>query len=241
MTAPDFPLQTLLWQHLLDPSATPQQRAAILRHLSTALGPQLGSTPQAETQPSTSSTTAELAASDTHHQSDTSAPAGVKASHQGGSTSASHDSSPEPVRALQYNLLAGLLAALPSVLVSAVSPRGPSANAGSSSSSSNSSVEASNSSAQSEDTDILQAESDAGHQEQSGQQEAGVDAVDGNAMHTLLKVLLQAAGEYGSQGALSALGFPAALAAVLPELLASPRVSNQLFILIWVNPILDPY
>lgn len=242
LTAPDFPLHTLLWQHLLNPKATLEQRTAILRLLSTALGPQVGSTPQAAAQPDHSSTTtAELAASAMHHQSEIETAAEVKASQEGGSTSATYGSLPEPLRALQHKMLASLLEALPSVLTSAVSSSGSPIKSSSSNSSSNSNVETSNSSVQSEDTEIQHAESDAAHQDQDGQQEATAEVVDGNAMHALLAVILRAAGEYGSQGALIVLGFPADLASVLPKLLASPQVGSTSQILTWVKSILNTH
>ena len=243
LTDPDFPLHGFLWDHLLDPGAVLEQRAAVLRLLQIGLAPQVGPSPQRATSGSdTNAAATDVAAPEMHCQPDAHIQSQIRShsSETENAASASQQAEPESAQQLQQKLLIGLLEALPMVLQDAVSGS-PAVTPGSSNPSSSNHSNRSSSSedlpelaAESAETNIYQEDKEdvSSHdlkqeKDQKETQNPEAEAVDGSATRTLLALMLHAAGQCSSHGMLAVLELPAALASALPRLLMTPKVSAQ--------------
>ena len=226
LTTSALTLETLLLHHLLHSTALLKQRAAVLKLLHMSLAPHVDFASLTAKQPasgiSNSSSSAHADAADVGASAQSQSQAGLqgsvepKADEQGDPSLAGQAQLGKSAKSQQLciKLFTMLLKALPSVIKAAVCR------------SSNSSEKASDAPAHSAQADAQQAQEVANQSQQ--EQDAESEALDGNAMHALLSLMLHVATDYGMQGMLAVLAFPTALEPILPELLASSQVSCSL-------------
>lgn len=214
LIARDFPIHRFLCLHLLNLDLGLQQRAASLRLLEALLVPKSDPKQPPMTTPVRATSSAEASAL---------TPSQLAFSDQQPQAEHEEDSrqsmSTEASQACRQKLLATLIRALPVVLISAVS--GDTFDISQEVRSQEEGQPASaQSHAQTADTAHVRTPQEA------GQQDLEAAVLDGSAMHALLGLLCQAAGDSNSKGMGALLAFPDALATVMPDLLAMPQVRS---------------
>ena len=231
LTASGVTLESLLLRHLLHSAATLKQRATVLRLLHMSLAPHLDLSTSTVAQPADGSRSHGSSSSNYANAADLDASVRSQ-DHAGfqGSVESQADQQDEPSLAGQaltdsesggseqlcIKLFKMVLEVLPSVIKSAAcTPADPSSDG----------EQASDAAVQSAQTDAQQAQGVENSDSEVVEQDAEAEAVDGNAMHALLSLILRVATHYGYQGLLAVLAFPTALGPILPEMLASPQVS----------------
>lgn len=217
LVASDFPIHRFLCLHLLNLDLGLQQRAATLRLLEALLVPKSDPKQPPMTTPIRATSSAEASAL---------APSQLTFSDQQPQATGREDDSQQSMsmeasQACRQKLLATLIHALPVVLISAVSSDTLVAEV---SQGVRSQADGQPASAQShaQTTDIAHV----GTPQEAVQQDLEAAVLDGSAMHALLGLLCQAAGDSNSKGMGALLAFPDALATVMPDLLAMPQVMS---------------